>query len=163
MDFSLSTEANWSELYIDGEWSDAEDGATIQVEDPSTHEPLARVAHGTEADVDAAYEAAASASESWADTPPARRESVIRSMAALLEEHDQEVMRLLAAEAGGTESFCGISVQLTLDHAGEAATIPRRMKGEHAPSNIPGKEDIVERVPAGVVPVLCPLHLPLTL
>ena len=54
MDFSLSTEANWSELSIDGEWSDAEDGATIQVEDPSTHEPLARVAHGTEADVDAA-------------------------------------------------------------------------------------------------------------
>jgi aldehyde dehydrogenase (NAD+) len=37
------------------------------------------------------------------------------------------------------------------------------MKGEHAGSNIPGKENVVERVPKGVVTVISPWNFPLNL
>jgi aldehyde dehydrogenase (NAD+) len=88
MDPNLSPDADWSELYVDGEWREAEDGETIAVEDPSTRETFARVARGTESDVNAAYEAAAAAQEEWAEAPPAQREEVIHAMLELLEEHD---------------------------------------------------------------------------
>ena len=132
MSGELSIDTDWNALYIDGEWREADGGETIAVEDPSTRETVAHVPRGTEADVDAAYEAAAAAQDDWAATPPARRQE---AMSDLLENLQGE----------------------------EAMTIPRRMKGEHIASNVPGKENIVERVPSGVVTVISPWNFPLNL
>jgi len=164
MSLDLTPDTDWSELYIDGEWREAEGGDTIAVEDPSTRETFTHVARATEADVDAAYEAAAAAQKEWAEAPPARRSEVVQGMLELLEEHEEEIIGLLATEAGGVPpAMGGTSVHLAADQAAEAVTIPRRMKGEHAASNIPGKENIVERNPAGVVTVISPWNFPLNL
>ena len=164
MDPDLSPDADWSELYVDGEWREAAGGDTIAVEDPSTRETFAHVARATEADVDDAYEAAAAAQAEWSEAPPARRSEVVRELLELLEEHDEETIRLLAVEAGGVPAAMGgTSVHLAADQAAEAVTIPRRMKGEHAASNIPGKENLVQREPAGVVTVISPWNFPLNL
>lgn len=69
----LSIDADWNALYIDGEWTAADGDATISVEDPSTRETVAEVPAGTEADVDAAYEAAAAAQTEWEGRTPAGR------------------------------------------------------------------------------------------
>ncbi|NNC24948.1 aldehyde dehydrogenase family protein, partial [Salinisphaera sp. USBA-960] len=61
MSTDVSIDAEWDELYIDGEWRASESGETIDVEDPSTREVVTEVAAATESDVDAAYEAAAAA------------------------------------------------------------------------------------------------------
>ncbi len=154
--------ADWNALYIDGEWADSE-GESIAVEDPSTREPVATVPNATEADVDAAYEAAATAQEEWADTPPARRVQAVNDLADALEAHEDEVLEILAAEAGGTDAMAGTSVDLAHDQLREAATYPNRVKGEHRQSNIPGKEHIVKRQPKGVVTVISPWNFPLNL
>lgn len=59
--------------------------------------------------------------------------------------------------------MAGTSVHLAEDQLSEAATLPRRMKGEHARSNIPGKENLVEREATGVVTVISPWNFPLNL
>ncbi|MFC6823830.1 aldehyde dehydrogenase family protein [Halopelagius fulvigenes] len=159
----ISVDADWNSLYIDGSWTDSAGEETIENEDPSTREAFARVPAGVEADVDAAYEAAAEAQKEWADAPPARRQRVVQDALGVLQENREEVIELLEYEAGGGKIMGETSVQIASDHLGEAATLPVRMKGEHAQSNVPGKENIVKRIPKGVVTVISPWNFPLNL
>ncbi|WP_117595489.1 aldehyde dehydrogenase family protein [Haloprofundus halophilus] len=159
----ISTAADWNAVYIDGDWVDSDSGESIGVEDPSTRETVWEVPAGVEADVNAAYEAAAEAQAEWADQPPARRRQVVQKVLGVLDEHEEEIVELLATEAGGTEIMGRTSLQITRDHVSEAATLPNRMKGQHADSNIPGKENIVQRNPKGVVTAISPWNFPLNL
>ncbi len=159
----LSIEADWDNLYLNGEWVPSESGETIAVEDPSTRETIAEVPAGTEDDVDAAYEAAAAAQAEWQQAPPAERERVAQKFVQVLQEHAEEIKELLAHEAGGATPMTEASVKIATDQASEAATFPRRMKGEQADSNVPGKENIVRREPQGVVTVISPWNFPLNL
>ncbi len=159
----LTIDADWNALYIDGEWRTAEGGETIAVEDPSTRETVTEVPAATETDVDAAYEAAVEAQEEWGETPPARREELLQDFIEVLNDHHDEIVDLLAAEVGGTTIMGETSMQIANDHAAEAATYPRRVKGEHADSNIPGKENILRREPKGVVTAITPWNFPLNL
>ncbi|RDI71947.1 aldehyde dehydrogenase family protein [Halopelagius longus] len=159
----ISVDADWNSLYIDGEWTDSAGEETIANEDPSTRETFTRVPAGVEADVDAAYEAAAEAQTEWANAPPARRQRVVQEALGVLEENREAVIELLEYEAGGGQIMGETSVQIASDHLGEAATLPVRMKGEHAQSNVPGKENIVKRIPKGVVTVISPWNFPLNL
>jgi len=156
-------DGNWEELYIDGDWCEPDSGDSLAVENPSTRETVAQVPRGNEADVDAAYEAAERAQEEWRQTPPAHREELIQDLLQAIEQRREEIVSLLAAEAGQVPPVGHTSVDLTTDQVAEAATMPRRMKGEHAVSNIPGKEHIVEREPQGVVTVISPWNFPLNL
>ncbi|WP_436929116.1 aldehyde dehydrogenase family protein [Halosimplex halobium] len=160
---SYAIDDDWNALYVDGEWRPAEGDETIAVEDPSTREQVATVPAAGEADVDAAYEAAAEAQSEWADAPPARRAEVIQDAIETLQSHSDEVIDLLTHEAGGSPIMGETSVQIATDQAGEAAALPRQMKGEHAASNVPGKEHIVKREPRGVVTVISPWNFPLNL
>jgi len=117
----------------------------------------------TEDDVDRAFEAAAAAQSEWADAPPVEREQVAQGLVQALQEHSDEIVELLAAEAGGSHLMGETSVHIVTDQAGEAATFPRRMTGQQADSNIPGKENFVRREPQGVVTVISPWNFPLNL
>ncbi|MBX0325461.1 aldehyde dehydrogenase family protein [Halomicroarcula sp. F13] len=158
-----SIDADWSSLYIGGEWRASDSGDTIAVTDPSTRETVTEVPRGNDADVDAAYEAAAEAQTEWEQTPPARREELVQNLLQTMDEHSEEIVDLLATEAGQIEGMGETSVHLAEDQIAEAATLPRRMKGEHAASNIPGKENVVQREPQGVVTVISPWNFPLNL
>lgn len=158
-----SIDDDWSQLYIDGEWVDCDSGQTLAVEDPSTRETVTHVPRANETDVDAAYEAAAAAQSEWAQTPPAEREQLVQGLQQVMAEHRAEIVELYTTEAGAMHGVSDTGFELTMDQISEAATLPRRMKGEHAASNIPGKENIVEREAKGVVTVISPWNFPLNL
>ncbi|WP_247002604.1 aldehyde dehydrogenase family protein [Halosolutus gelatinilyticus] len=159
----LSIEADWNDLYVNGEWIPSESGDDIAVEDPSTREEIARVPAATEADVDAAYEAAAAAQTEWQQAPPIEREQVAQNFAQLLGEYEDEIIDLLSHEAGGSRIMGETSISIASDQAAEAATFPRRMNGQQIDSNVPGKENFVRREPQGVVTVISPWNFPLNL
>ncbi|WP_114578570.1 aldehyde dehydrogenase family protein [Saliphagus sp. LR7] len=159
----LSIEADWNRLSIGGEWTDSAGDDEIPVLDPSTREEVARVPAATEADVDAAYEAAADAQAEWQEAPPAERERVARNFAEALQAYEDEIVDLLAHEAGGSRIMGETSVEIATDQATQAATLPRQMGGEFAASNVPGKENLVRREPQGVVTVISPWNFPLNL
>ncbi|WP_436911999.1 aldehyde dehydrogenase family protein [Halosimplex marinum] len=160
---SYAIDDDWNALYVDGEWTAAESDETMAVEDPSTREQVATVPAAREADVDAAYEAAAEAASEWADAPPGRRETLVQDALEAMQAHSEEITELLAAEVGGSQIMGETSLRIAADQMGEAATMPRRMKGELADSNVPGKDNRVERVPRGVVTVISPWNFPLNL
>jgi aldehyde dehydrogenase (NAD+) len=153
--------ADWSSMYIDGEWITAEGRETISVSNPSTGETLFEVPAGTKTDVDDAFRVAEAAQKKWAAKPPQVRAEVIQNFLSLLDKHADEVTELMTAESGSTHLKTGLELeQLAPGIIAEAASFPTRSKGEVSQSLIPGKENRVVRNPAGIVGVITPWNFP---
>jgi len=74
-------------LWIDGAWTDTQDGRRMTVENPATGAPLAEVINAGRADVDRAVQAAKTAFNDgrWSKKTPADRAKVLWKLADLLE------------------------------------------------------------------------------
>ncbi len=162
-DLPLAPEGGWESLYLAGDWTDAGDRDTITVENPYTRDAIASIPAGTEADVERAYETAASAQEAWAQQPPQARAGVINAAVQFVEDHRGEIAELLARESGSTRVKCEAELGTAIGMLQQAASYPFRMDGQHADSITPGKENVAERVPVGVVGVISPWNFPLHL
>jgi succinate-semialdehyde dehydrogenase / glutarate-semialdehyde dehydrogenase len=88
------------QLYIGGEWRDAEGGATLPVEDPSTGETIAEVADGTPADAKAALASAAEHQAEWGQHPPRERGEILRRAYEQLSARADELALLMTLEMG---------------------------------------------------------------
>ncbi len=87
-------------LFINGEWRDAADGSTIDVEDPATGATLTSVASATPEDGTAALDAAAAAQRDWAATAPRERAELLRSAFELITERADHFAMLMTLEMG---------------------------------------------------------------
>lgn len=157
----FGSDADWSEMYVDGEWIDAGQRGTIGVKNPATGDNLFDVPAGTAGDVDDAFQAAAQAQNEWAAQPPQVRAEVVHKFLQLLDEHGDAIAELMVAESGSTHLKAGLELeQLAPGIVAEAASFPNRCKGETSQSVIPGKENKVSRDPAGIVGVITPWNFP---
>ncbi len=89
-----------TQLFIQGQWRDAQAGETLAVFNPATGKEIGRVAHARQADLDLALEAAQKGFETWRDTPAIERAKVMRAAAALMRERAPAIARLLTQEQG---------------------------------------------------------------
>jgi succinate-semialdehyde dehydrogenase/glutarate-semialdehyde dehydrogenase len=87
-------------LYIDGQWREAADGGTIEVEDPATGNVLTSVADATVEDGRAALDAAVAAQAGWARTAPRDRAEMLRAAFELLTARAEEFALLMTLEMG---------------------------------------------------------------
>jgi succinate-semialdehyde dehydrogenase/glutarate-semialdehyde dehydrogenase len=88
------------QLYIGGEWRDGGEGATIEVEDPSTGETLAEVADATVDDAKAALGAAHETFAEWRDHPPRERGDILRRAFDVITERADDLALLMTLEMG---------------------------------------------------------------
>ncbi|TDL40303.1 NAD-dependent succinate-semialdehyde dehydrogenase [Kocuria rosea] len=87
-------------LLINGQWREASDGGTFEVENPATGEVIATMASATRADSQAAMDAAADAQESWARTPARERSEILRRAFDLVQERAEDLALLMTLEMG---------------------------------------------------------------
>jgi succinate-semialdehyde dehydrogenase / glutarate-semialdehyde dehydrogenase len=87
-------------LYIGGEWRDASDGATLEVIDPATEEPLCEIADGTPEDAMAALDAAVEMQREWGATAPNDRAGILWKAFETLTERADELALLMTLEMG---------------------------------------------------------------
>ena len=87
-------------LFIAGAWRDGADGATVEVEDPSTGETIAAVADGSEQDALDALGAADDAFGEWRETAPRERGEILRRAFDELTERADELALLMTLEMG---------------------------------------------------------------
>lgn len=88
------------QLFIGGQWRDAEGGKTLDVEDPSTGRVLTKVADASVADGKAALDAAVAAQQPWAATPPRDRGEILRKAFELITERAGDLAMLMTLEMG---------------------------------------------------------------
>ncbi|MCT2084753.1 NAD-dependent succinate-semialdehyde dehydrogenase [Microbacterium enclense] len=89
-----------TDLFIDGAWRPASDGARFDVIDPSTGDVLAAVADASVEDGDAALAAAHRAQESWGRTPPRERAEILRRAFELVTARTEDFALAMTLEMG---------------------------------------------------------------
>jgi acyl-CoA reductase-like NAD-dependent aldehyde dehydrogenase len=91
-----------TKAFIDGAFRDAASGETFVTENPATGQPLAQIAAGDAADIDAAVRAARRAFDDgrWSRLAPADRKRTLLRFADLLEANLEELALLDSLEAG---------------------------------------------------------------
>ena len=149
--------------YINGEWRTGSSSSTLENKNPYTNEVLYTYQSANEQDVKDAYEAAYEASKIWGITSPAERIEYLERLVKVFEEEKNIVYDVLREESGSCMGKCDFEFFTSISIIKLAMSYPERMKGTILPSNIPGKENHIIKVPKGVIGVITPWNVPLVL
>lgn len=88
-------------VLVGGKWLPPADGGTIQLLDPSTGKPLARIARGTAEDIDAAVAAAQDARRGpWGKLTAAERGRLMLTLSRLILDRVDDLARIEALDVG---------------------------------------------------------------
>ncbi|MDT0158423.1 NAD-dependent succinate-semialdehyde dehydrogenase [Microbacterium sp. ARD32] len=87
-------------LFIGGQWTDADEGRTFDVRDPSNNQVIASIADASPADGIRALDAAVAAQDAWAATAPRTRSDILRRAWELVQEHKEDLALLMTLEMG---------------------------------------------------------------
>ena len=150
------------QMFVNGEWVNASDGATRDVINPATGEVIATVPEGTAEDVDRAVAAAKTAFESWYDSTPKDRQLALLRLADRIEEHGEEIIRTEALNVGKPYAVT-MSEELPpiVDNLRFFGGAARTMEGRSAGEYMAGFTSFVRREPIGVAGLIAPWNYPL--
>src|SRR5260370_8687660 len=87
-----------TDLWVDGKWRKASDGARFDVIDPATENKIASVASASVEDAKAAIDAASGAFEAWAGKKPRERGEILRKAFQLIVRDAAPFPNLLTLE-----------------------------------------------------------------
>lgn len=149
-----------TQLFIDGEWRDASDGATFEVIDPSTGEVIAHVADATESDVQAMIDGSAAVQDEWAALPAVDRAAIMRRAARIFEDRIDELARLLSREQGKPVAQAVGEIQYGIGFIDWFAEEARRVHGMTIPATTKSKRIITIKQPIGVTACITPWNFP---
>src|SRR5262245_16055902 len=88
--------------FIGGRWVKSQTSEFFDVHNPALGEVIGRTPLSTAADVDAAVQAATQAFPVWRDTPVNARAQVLYKLKQLMEEHFDEMARIVTTDHGKT-------------------------------------------------------------
>lgn len=146
--------------YIDGEWCDADNGATLPVLNPATGDVLTDVAKVGADETRRAIEAAARAMSTWSQTPAKVRAQILRRWFDLVMEHQEDLAIIMTAEQGKTlaESRGEVAYGAAyIEWFGEQA---KRIDGDVIPGPGPDRRIVCIKQPVGVVAAITPWNFP---
>ena len=151
-----------TQLFIDGGFRNAESGGRFITENPATGQPIAEVAEGGPADVDAAVAAARRAADDgrWSRLDPAARKRLLVRWADLIEANVGELALIETIDSGKPISdTVGVDIVETANCIRWHAEAIDKLYGQVAPS----PEGIVATIthePVGVVGAVIPWNYP---
>jgi malonate-semialdehyde dehydrogenase (acetylating)/methylmalonate-semialdehyde dehydrogenase len=146
--------------FINGRWCrpKATDGSSVI--NPATGEVLARVPLGGEADVSEAVGSAAGAFSEWRRTPPEERIQYLFRLRQLLDEHFEEIARIITTENGKTLAESRGELRRGIENVEVACGIPTLMQGYNLEDVARGIDEMMIRQPLGVVAAVTPFNFP---
>jgi betaine-aldehyde dehydrogenase len=148
--------------FIDGERVGSSGEETEPVLNPATGEELARAPRSTAQDVDRAVGAARRAFDGWSQTTPQERSQALLAIAAVLEEHGEEIARLEALNAGKPiEAVKSDEIPVMADNLRFFAGAARVLEGRAAGEYLEGYTSFTRREPVGVIGQVTPWNYPL--
>jgi succinate-semialdehyde dehydrogenase/glutarate-semialdehyde dehydrogenase len=147
-------------LYINGEWCDAEGGATIDVLNPATGEKIGTVARASIRDLDRALAAAQAGFATWRRMTALERASLMRKAAALVRERADSIARLMTQEQGKPLVEARIEVNSAADIIEWFADEGRRVYGRIVPPRNINAQQTVVKEPLGPVAAFTPWNFP---
>ena len=146
--------------HIGGRWTNSTATDFLKVVNPATNEALAEVPLSPERDVVEAIEAAAAAFPEWRRTPPEERVQYLFRLKQLLEDHLEELARLITLENGKTIGESGAEIRRAVESVEVACGITMLMQGSNLEDVARGIDEMTIRQPLGVVAAITPFNFP---
>jgi succinate-semialdehyde dehydrogenase/glutarate-semialdehyde dehydrogenase len=146
--------------FIDGGWSAADSGATLEVTNPATLKKLGSIPNMGAAETRRAIAAAAAALPAWRARTAKERAVILRRWFDLMTENQEDLAKLMTAEQGKplAESKTEILYAASfIEWFGEEA---KRLYGDIIPGHQSDKRIMVLRQPVGVVAAITPWNFP---
>ncbi len=146
--------------YIGGQWIESSSTELREVVNPATGAVIATVPLANRAEVDAAVAAAAAAFPAWRRTPPEDRIQPLFKLKMLLEEHIDDIARLITQENGKTLAEAKAEMRRAIENVEVACGIPMMMQGYNLEDVARGVDETMIRQPLGVVAAITPFNFP---
>ena len=146
--------------FIGGRWVASAAREFQDVTNPARGEVIARAPLSPAAEVDAAVAAARQAFPAWRDTPVAARVQVLFRFKALLEQHFEELARIVTTEHGKTLDESRGSVRRGIECVEVACGAPSLGMGYGMEQIANGIDCQVIRQPVGVCAAIAPFNFP---
>ncbi|MHA1940761.1 MAG: CoA-acylating methylmalonate-semialdehyde dehydrogenase [Candidatus Hodarchaeales archaeon] len=145
---------------INGEWVEATTDVFTPVINPGTQEVLAECPDSTAEDAKRAVNAASEAYVEWRQTPVLSRTRYLMTFKNILEDHFEEISKLVVKEAGKTIDEARGEVRRGLESIEFAFSVPSLMTGFKVEDISSGIDETAESQPLGVFTMLAPFNFP---
>jgi acyl-CoA reductase-like NAD-dependent aldehyde dehydrogenase len=146
------------QMYIDGEWCDAEDGATLESVNPATGKVWASVAVAGEVEVNRAVDAANRALRQgpWAEMNATQRGKILRKLGDLIGKNAQHLGDIETTDSGKLACETRAQSGYVADYYYYFAGLADKIQGATLPIDKPDMHVFTQRVPIGVVAAVVP-------
>lgn len=148
------------QAFINGQWCAADSGATLEVMNPATQQPLGTVPNMGAGETQRAIEAANQALPAWRGHTAKQRSEIMQRWYALMMTHQDDLARLMTleqgkplAEARGEILYAASFIQWFAEEA-------KRAYGDVIPSPVASSRLLVIKQPIGVCAAITPWNFP---
>ena len=148
------------QCFIDGRWTAADDGGTIDVLNPATHAKLGTIPKMGAVETRRAITAANAALEGWAARTAKERASILRRWFDSIMQHQEDLAILMTAEQGKPLAEARGEIAYAASFIEWFAEEAKRVYGDVIPGHQADKRIIVLRQPVGVVAAITPWNFP---
>jgi hypothetical protein len=149
-----------SQAYVDGRWVDADSAATFPVRNPATGEVVAEVPRMGAGETRRALAAAERALPHWKQRPAKERARILRRLADLMHEHEEDLARLMVTEQGKPIAEARVEVAYAASFYEWFGEEAKRVYGDTIPSPWPDKRILVTKEAVGVTAGITPWNFP---
>lgn len=149
-----------TQALIDGAWVESDSGATYEVRNPATGKLLARVPRMGAVEARRAVEAAVRAWPQWRALTAKARGGLLRRWFDLIQQHAEDVARLMTAEQGKPLAESRGEVQYAASFVEWFAEEAKRVYGETIPATAADRRFLVLKEPIGVCAAITPWNFP---
>jgi malonate-semialdehyde dehydrogenase (acetylating)/methylmalonate-semialdehyde dehydrogenase len=146
--------------FISGREVPGQSGRKGPIYNPATGALRGEVAYASGDETRAAIAAAEAALPAWSAMPPLQRARIMFRFKALLEQHTDELARLITLEHGKVLSDARGEVIRGTEVVEFACGIPQMLKGEYSESVGTGVDSWSQRQPVGVCAGITPFNFP---
>jgi malonate-semialdehyde dehydrogenase (acetylating) / methylmalonate-semialdehyde dehydrogenase len=146
--------------YIDGQWCYSNAVEYLDVVNPATMEPLAKVPLSPATEIDKAAHAAQTAFQIWRRTPPTQRVQYLFRLKVMMDEQFEDLARTITMECGKTLEESRGEIRRAIENVEIACGIPMMMQGTNLEDIASGIDEFMIRQPVGVAAVIAPFNFP---
>ncbi len=148
------------QCYVDGQWLDADDGATIAVHDPATGDDLGTVPSFGAAETRRAIEAANAAWPAWRAKTAKERCNILRRWFELMMAAQEDLAVVMTTEQGKSLTEARGEIAYAASFIEWFAEEAKRVYGDTIGHPLPGHRIVVIKQPIGVVAAITPWNFP---
>ncbi|MEV6347307.1 aminobutyraldehyde dehydrogenase [Actinoplanes sp. NPDC051851] len=160
----MSTDFPVLRNFINGSYTDTEEGRTSPVVDPSTGETYAYAQVSSARDVEAAVTAAEAGFEVWRDSTPSERQLALLKIADAVEKRADEIIEAECRNTGKpVEATRAEEMGPVLDELRFFAGAARILEGKSAGEYMRDHTSFIRREPIGVVAQVAPWNYPMVM